>query len=68
MLILHYLKDSSFVNYVSLDDIAVIPEPASCGVRGHNRSIVLAEGPKLSALDHDFHVYGIVPSVYVIRC
>ena len=37
--------------------------PVSIGVRGHNCSIVLAEGPLPSALDHDFHVHGIVPSV-----
>jgi len=35
----------------------------SSGVRGHNHSIVLADGPSPSALDHDFHVHGIVPSV-----
>ena len=28
-----------------------------------NRSIVLAEGPDPSALGHNFHVHGVVPSV-----
>ena len=51
-----------------MDDKAIIPIgepglPVSTGVRGHNRSIVLAEGPGPSALDHDFHVHGVVPSV-----
>ena len=72
-MILRYLKEfaveaRSFVNYVSIDDKAVIPIgepglPVSTGVRGHNRSIVLADGPGPSALDHDFHIHGIVPSV-----
>ena len=35
----------------------------STGVRGHNRSIVPIDGPQVQALDHDFHVHGIVPSV-----
>ena len=33
------------------------------GVRGHNRSLVPLDGPTLLALDHDFYVHGIVPSV-----
>lgn len=53
---------------VSVDDKAVIPlgepnYPISTGVRGHNRSLVPLNGPELLALDHDFHVHGIVPSV-----
>ena len=74
-MILRYLKEfcvqlHSLVNYVyiSVDDKAIIPVgepglPVSSGVRGHNRSIVLAEGPSPGALDHDFHVSGVVPSV-----
>ena len=72
-MILRYLKEfcvtvCSFVTYASIDNKAIIPVgepglPLSTGVRGHNRSIVLAEGPGPSALDHDFHVHGIVPSV-----
>ena len=37
--------------------------PVSTGVRGHNLSLVLLDGPTLLALDHDFYVHGIVPSV-----
>ena len=37
--------------------------PVSTGVRGHNRSLVNVDGPQLQALDHDFHLHGIVPSV-----
>ena len=53
---------------ISVDDKAVIPVgdpncPVSTGVRGHNRSLVALDGPQLVALDHDFHVHGIVPSV-----
>ena len=32
-------------------------------MRGHNRSLVSLDGSQLLALDHDFHVHGIVPSV-----
>lgn len=54
--------------YVSVDDKAVVPVgepdcPISTGVRGHNRSLVSLDGPQLLALDHDFHVHGIIPSV-----
>ena len=53
---------------VSVDDKAIIPVgephcPVSTGVRGHNRSLVPLNGPRVQALDHDFHVNGIVPSV-----
>ena len=53
---------------MSVDDKAIIPVgkpdlPVSSGAREHNRSIVLANGPSPTALDHDFHVHGIVPSV-----
>lgn len=39
--------------------------PVSTGVRGHNRSLVSA-GHELAALDHDFHVGGLVPSVALL--
>ena len=71
--LLQYLKEFSvqqrdFVTYISIDDKAIIPvgepgHPVSSGVRGHNRSIVLADNPSPSALDHDFHVHGVVISV-----
>ena len=53
---------------VSVNDKAIIPvgKPnchLSTGVHGHNRSLVLHTGVQLVALDHDFHVHGIVPSV-----
>ena len=53
---------------MSVDDKAIIPVgkpdlPVSSGARWHNHSIVLADGPSPTALDHDFHVHGIVPSV-----
>ena len=56
---------------VSVDDKSIIPVgepscPVSTGVRGHNRSLVPLHGPQLEALDHDFHVHGIVPSVAFI--
>ena len=57
-----------YCQYISVDDKAIIPVgypdcPVSTGVRGHNRSLVAIDGPQLVALDHDFHVNGIVPSV-----
>ena len=53
---------------VSVDEKAIIPVgephcPVSRGVCGHNRSLVPHAGAQLVALDHDFHVHGIVPSV-----
>ena len=74
--ILCYLKyfcarHRQVVVYASVDDKAIIPVgepglPVSTGVRGHNRSIVPLEGPGPVALDHDFHVHGVVPSVSLI--
>jgi len=49
---------------VCLDDNS-IGEPGSStstGVRAHNKSLI-PKGAKLSALDHDFHIHGAVPSV-----
>ena len=55
---------------LSVDDKAIVPvgepdNPISTGVRGHHRSLTFtsSSGPTLSALDHDFHLLGIVPSV-----
>ena len=58
----------SYCLYVSVDDKAIVPVgepdgPVSTGVRGHNRSLVSLDGPQLLALDHDFHLHGIIPSV-----
>ena len=51
-----------------VDDKATIPtgEPGravSTGVRPHNAVLGLASGPLLQALDHNFHIGGLVPSV-----
>ena len=64
------LKYKSRVGMISVDDKAIIPVgepglPVSTGVRGHNRSLVSA-GHELAALDHDFHVSGLVPSVVLV--
>jgi len=53
---------------LSVDDKCIVPVgepncPVSTGVRGHNHSLVPLEGPQLQALDHDFHLHGVVPSV-----
>ncbi|XP_060571418.1 uncharacterized protein LOC132729628 [Ruditapes philippinarum] len=52
---------------ICLDDKSVVPvgepgKPVSTGVRAHNKSLVI-RGAVLSALDHDFHIHGAVPSV-----
>lgn len=50
---------------ISVDDKCIGEPscPVSTGVRGHNPSLVSVDGPQLQALDHDFHLHGIVPSV-----
>ncbi len=62
------VKFREYCQYISADDKVIIPVgepdlPISTGVRGHNRSLVLTRGSRLEALDHDFHIHGIVPSV-----
>jgi hypothetical protein len=64
------VKFKDIVCLFSVDDKAIVPVgepecPISTGVRGHHRSLVCASpgGPVLSALDHDFHLFGVVPSV-----
>ena len=72
--ILQYVKRfivmfRNIVLLLSVDDKAIVPigqpeNPISTGVRGHHCSLVCAgPGPVLAALDHDFHLFGIVPSV-----
>ena len=72
--ILHYAKEfavrhSDVTLMISVDDKAIIPVgepdcPISSGVRGHNRSLVVGSAlQQLKALDHDFHLAGVVPSV-----
>ena len=53
--------------YMSVDDKAIVPVgepnlPIAASSRSHNRSLVLSSA-QLKALDHDFHIHGIVPSV-----
>ena len=62
------VSSSDHCTLVSVDDKAIIPVgepncPVSTGVRGHNRSLMSLDSPHLLALDHDFHIQGIVPSV-----
>lgn len=61
------VKWKDFSIFQSLDDKAIIPvgnpdQPVSTGVRSHHGGIVCNDN-KIVALDHDFHVAGIVPSV-----
>ena len=55
---------------MSADDKAVIligePDlPISTGIRGHHRSLVPTGWSGVVALDHDFHVQGVVPLVAI---
>lgn len=59
------IRDESL--FICLDDKSVVPigepgKPVSTNVRAHNKSLTLAS-TKLSALDHDFHIHGAIPSV-----
>lgn len=61
------VKFRDFVQLISVDDKAIVPVgepncPIYTGVHGHNRSLICSDS-QLVALDHDFHVHGIVPSV-----
>ena len=61
------VRFSEYVMLSSVDDKAIVPvgEPnaaVSTGVRGHHRSLVHSSS-FMGALDHDFHVHGVVPSV-----
>ena len=61
------VRFSEYVMLSSVDDKAIVPvgEPntaVSTGVRGHRRSLVHSSS-FMGALDHDFHVHGVVPSV-----
>ena len=56
---------------ICLDDKANVPvgepgKPQATGVRGHNRSLAPVSGLILSALDYDFHLAGIIPSVVFV--
>ena len=61
------VKFCDCVMLISVDDKGIVPVgepkcPISTGVHGHNRSLVCS-GSQLLALDHDFYIHGIVPSV-----
>ena len=70
MVLLKYVREYAvrFADHVllaTIDDKAIVPVgepglPISTGVRGHNRSLV-PSSCFLSALDHDFHIHGVVP-------
>ena len=60
-------QHSNIVTYLSVDDKAIVPVgepdcPIAASSRSHNRSLVLTNA-SIKALDHDFHIHGIVPSV-----
>ena len=62
------MHSSNITLLLSVDNKAIVPvgepgDPISTGVRGHHRSSMCSGGPTLAALDHDFHLHGIVPSV-----
>ena len=59
-------KDNA--SMLCLDDKAVIPvgepaRPISATARQHNRCPAPLHGAAVAALDHDFHVCGVIPSV-----
>ena len=63
-LALHFRE---YAQMLSVDDKCIVPvgepgDPISTGVRSHGRSLALSAST-LAALDHDFHIHGIVPSV-----
>jgi hypothetical protein len=58
-------------NILFLDDKAVIPlgepgRPVGTGVRAHSKSLTTANTQTLLALDHDFHIHGVIPSVCLV--
>ena len=61
------VKYTENMTMICVDDKPVVPIgepgcPILTGVRAHNRSLV-RQGETLAALDHDFHIFGMVPSV-----
>ncbi|CAC5419773.1 unnamed protein product [Mytilus coruscus] len=62
------VKNRKYSTFVCFDDKAIVPVgepgvPISTGVPGHNKVLAPADGPKLVATDHNFHLGGLVPSV-----
>ena len=72
MVLLKYVKEyavrfADHVVLVSVDDKVIVPGgelglSISTGVRGHNMLLV-PYSCFLGAVDHDFHIHGVVPSV-----
>ena len=72
MVLIKYMKELAVrfaqnVVLISVDDKATIPvgeldTPASTGVRGHHRPT----SSTMEALDHDFNVFGVIPSVCLV--
>lgn len=67
-----YLKsfcvENRNITFICLDDEAINPVgepgiPVGKGVRGHNKVLTPADGPRLVCIDHDLHAGSIVPSV-----
>lgn len=57
MLVFKYLKSCCVDNrdittFICLDDEAIIP--VGEGVKGHNKVLTPADGPRLVCIDHDF--------------
>ena len=75
MVILKYAKEyalllSKHLVFISVDDKTTIPVgepglPISTGTRGR-RSLVPSSDSIMGALDHDFHIHGVVPSVALV--
>ena len=72
MVLIKYMKELAVrfaqnVVLISVDDKATIPvgeldTPVSTGVRGHHRPT----SSTMEALDHDFNVFGVIPSVCLV--
>lgn len=61
------VKYTEEAHMICLDDKPVVPlgeshRPISTDVRSHNRAMIPV-GATFSALDHDFHIHGDIPSV-----
>ena len=67
------VRYQKWAHFQCLDDKAIIPVgepcmPVSTGVRARHGCLVVGSAPAPVALDHDYHVSGIVPSVcFVVK-
>jgi hypothetical protein len=62
------VKYRTHVEYICEDDKSIVPvgepeKPVSALLRHHNRSLTTKDNTTIVALDHDYHVCGLVPSV-----